>query len=184
MAAPKYVSLNLLSADAFSESILGKILMWALSIGRYIVVFTELIVILSFLSRFKLDRDLTDLNAQINQQLLIIDSYGDLESRFRNLQLQLTFMRSRLNGVDVEQVVNEVVRSLPPDVKLKNITSSREKISLSATSLSSQGFYQFVSILKTNKLFSDLRVANVSEDDEIESGIVFDLAIDLKQNGT
>lgn len=183
MAAQKFISLNLLSQDAFSESIIGKILMWALSIGRYIVVFTELIVILSFLSRFKLDRDLTDLNAQINQQVLIIDSYGDLEKRFRDLQLKLTFMRNRVSGVDVEQAMDSVIRSLPADVKLKNITTSRDKITLSATALTSQGFYQFVSNLKANKTFADLKIANISQDEEIATGIVFDLAIDLRQAG-
>lgn len=180
----KFITVNLLSADAFSESIFGKVLMWALSIGRYIVVFTELIVILSFLSRFKLDRDLTDLNSQINQQLLVIDSYGDLEHRFKDLQLKLSFMRERLAGVDVETTFESVILNLPPDVKLKNITTNRERVTLSATSLSSQGFYQFVNNLKANKAFSDLKVSNVSQDEEVVGGIVFDLSLDIRKTGT
>lgn len=183
MPAQKYVALNLQSKDAFSESFLGKILMWALSIGRYIVVFTELIVILSFLSRFKLDRDLTDLNARINQQLLVIESYGDLEVQFRDLQSKLSFMRTKLEDADVEKSLDIVIRSMPPDVRLKNVTSNKDRLSLSAVSLSSRGFYQFVTGLKREQSFADLKLSNVSSDDELETGIEFDLTIDLKQGG-
>jgi hypothetical protein len=55
------INVNLLPQDPFFETVFGRFLKWALSIGRYIVIFTELIVILSFASRFTLDRMVTDL---------------------------------------------------------------------------------------------------------------------------
>ncbi len=105
MPAKEYTSVNLLSKDPFSESFVGKILMWALSIGRYIVVFTELVVILSFLSRFTLDRQMTDLNSKINQQLLIVESYGGLEENFRSIQDKLSFVRSQTEKTNIEDVL-------------------------------------------------------------------------------
>jgi hypothetical protein len=60
--------INLLPKEEFEKKPLGKFLVWALSIGRYIVIFTELIVILAFLSRFKLDRDLADLNQSVREK--------------------------------------------------------------------------------------------------------------------
>ena len=71
-SAQDNISVNLLTQDDFSSSPIGKVFLWALSVGRYIVVITELIVILSFLSRFKLDRDLTDVNEAIEKQKAII----------------------------------------------------------------------------------------------------------------
>src|SRR3990167_2747697 len=112
------LSVNLLSQDAFSASIVGKVLLWALSIGRYIVVFTEAIVILSFLSRFKLDRDLTDLNTGIEQQLAIIQSFGDLEQNIRNLQEKLDFIAALETQLPPQAVVNHLAQAIPPDVQL------------------------------------------------------------------
>src|SRR3989338_1332237 len=86
-ASDKYI--NLLPQDPFEASFLGKFLKWALSVGRYIVIGTELVVIGSFLTRFSLDRQVTDLNESIAQKQAIIASYGDLESKLRLLQAQL-----------------------------------------------------------------------------------------------
>ncbi|OGV93825.1 hypothetical protein A3B57_01465 [Microgenomates group bacterium RIFCSPLOWO2_01_FULL_47_10] len=180
MAAQKFVALNLLSKDAFSESFLGKSLLWALSIGRYVVVFTELVVILSFLSRFKLDRDLTDLTSQINQQVLVIESYGDLETRFRAMQNTLSFMREKQDESAVLPAIDRVLRALPPDVKLKNISTTKERVTVSAVALSGQGFYQFVTALKSDKTLHDLKIASVGADEDTKSAIAFDLSITLK----
>jgi hypothetical protein len=64
--------INLLPREEFEKKPIGKFLTWALSIGRYIIIFTELIVILAFLSRFKLDRDLSDLNQSIREKQAVI----------------------------------------------------------------------------------------------------------------
>jgi Tfp pilus assembly protein PilN len=179
MAAQKFVALNLLSKDAFSESLVGKSLLWALSIGRYVVVFTELIVIMSFLSRFKLDRDLTDLTSQINQQVTVIDSYGDLEARFRTMQNTLTFIRSKQGETSVMGAMDRVIDALPADVKLRTLTVNKDRISVSAVALSAQGFYQFVTQLKSDRRFTDIKIASVGADEDIKTAVVFDLAIEV-----
>ena len=76
--------INLLPKEKWETGTAGKLLKWALSIGRYIVVFTELVVISAFLYRFSLDRKLMDINEQVNQQKKIIVTYGDLETNFRD----------------------------------------------------------------------------------------------------
>lgn len=181
MPAEKIAQLNLMSKDAFSESFLGKFLLWALSIGRYVVVFTELVVILSFLSRFKLDRDLTDLNSRISQQVMVIESYGDLEERFRDLQARLMFMRTRIDSGDVMADMDKVLAQMPPDVRLTRISGDKEKITVSAQSLTSAGFYRFVSGLAGDRTFSDVKVAGVSSSDTTPGSIEFDLSVDLAQ---
>ena len=61
MAAPKKHEIELLPKEEWEKTSFGKFIKWTLNVGRYIVIATELIVILAFVSRFKLDRDLTDL---------------------------------------------------------------------------------------------------------------------------
>src|SRR5690554_2981690 len=87
---PASITINLLPKDPFFETVVGKTLKWALSAGRYIVIFTELIVILSFLARFTLDRQLTDVNSDIANNETIVASYGELEENFRRAQERTT----------------------------------------------------------------------------------------------
>jgi Tfp pilus assembly protein PilN len=179
-AQEKYTSVNLLSKDSFSESFVGKVLMWALSIGRYIVVFTELVVILSFLSRFKLDRDLTDLNSRINQQLLVIESYGDLEQRFRALQNKLDFVRETTEDVNVEEVMDDLISYMPPDVRLSEISIKQDRVNLSANSLTSRGFAEYVSRIRSNEKYKNVELNNIASDESSDVGVIFDLSIDLE----
>jgi hypothetical protein len=64
------LEVNLLPKDPFLSTSLGKLLQWSLTVGRYLVIFTELIVVSSFAARFSLDRQVTDLNASILQKNL------------------------------------------------------------------------------------------------------------------
>ena len=100
----KDLTVNLLPQDAFSKSSVGRVLNWSLSTGRYIVVFTEMIVILTFLSRFTLDRQLTDLNESILRKQAIVDSFGELESNIREIQAKTEFIRqldSRVQAIEL-----------------------------------------------------------------------------------
>ena len=65
---PLKLKINLLSKKDLEEKALGRFLKWSLSFGRYIIVGTEIIVLIAFFSRFKLDRQLTDLHEAINQK--------------------------------------------------------------------------------------------------------------------
>ena len=85
-AARKLTEINLLPKERWETGVLGKLLKWALNIGRYVVVFTELVVIGAFLYRFGLDRQLTDLKEEIGQKQALVESFGDFEAKFRDLQ--------------------------------------------------------------------------------------------------
>jgi Tfp pilus assembly protein PilN len=174
MTAQK-IAINLLSQDDFSKSAIGTVLLWALSIGRYIIVFTQLVVILSFLSRFKLDRDLTDLNSRISQQQAVIESYGELEQEVREIQSRLAF----LDEIEVKNQTYEVLAKLekitPADVKLTQIQAREGSVNISAIALSPGGFSSFVAGIQQDGLFHDLELVNVSSGTAGEVGINFDL---------
>src|SRR3972149_5349790 len=72
----------------------GRLLPRPLFFGRYVVIFTELIVISAFLYRFGLDRMLTDLRASTKDKQSVITGFGDLESSFRLVQKKLTLVKA------------------------------------------------------------------------------------------
>ena len=140
--------ISLLPTDEFEKSRLGRFLKWALRFGRWIVISTELIVILCFLSRFKLDRDLTDLGEKIRQQQAIVVSFGDLEKNFRNLQKRL----STIDALEKEQflatnLLAELSKIIPLDVSLGELMVKDGRLEVSGSSLSEAGFGTFISEL-------------------------------------
>lgn len=169
MAAQQFkyhpVNINLLPGITdFEKTSWGKFLKWALSIGRYIIVFTELIVILAFLSRFKFDRDLTDLHEAIEQKKSIVSSASTFESNFRNLQSRL----KAIEKLDKEQIAFENLLKdfssfTPVDVTISNLSISRSSITLGASSLSEAGLATIIYQLRNSPKFSDISLGNVSK---------------------
>lgn len=180
-APPASFSINLLTQDEFSNSLTGKILLWALSIGRYIVVITELIVIMSFLSRFKLDRDLTDLNESIEKQKAIIQSYGNLEDEFRRSQAQLNFIAKVAPTFSASHTLELLRQTLPSDVRLEELTISPEGFNFTASALSMDGFNQFTEALMRHSTVADVSLGTVETQDQ-GSIINFDAQIMYRQS--
>jgi Tfp pilus assembly protein PilN len=166
MAPARTTSVNLLNQDEFSSSATGKFLLWALSIGRYIVVFTELIVILSFLSRFKLDKDLTDLNEDIAVQKQVILAYNDLESNFRHVQSQLALVKSVRSDAKAYEMLDTLSRIQPSDIKLSALDISTDSLSLGGIALSPQSLSIFVRRLEKDPRVNNISLDKISSEDE------------------
>ncbi len=132
---PKSVNftINLLPRDPFFDSLLGRVLKWALSVGRYLVIFTELVVIVSFATRFTLDRQVTDLNDALNQKKLIIESYGSLEEQFRTVQSKLTDSKQIDQQINIADAFPKLTAIVPRDISLDELTLTTDSVYLSGT---------------------------------------------------
>lgn len=182
-ANKKGVNINLLPQDSFEGKPLGKFLKWALSYGRYIVVCTELVVILAFLSRFKLDRDLTDIHEEIGQKQAIIEATYDLESGFKNFQNRLQKIKTlAADESSPNEILETLSRNIPTDVYLIDISVAQDKINLAAVSKSEVGFGVFINNLSQTKKFTNINLGVVSRGGEREPTIKFNLSAKLVFN--
>lgn len=155
-------TINLLPQEEFEKSPIGKFFKWALNAGRYIVIFTELIVIISFLSRFKLDSDLTRLNKDISEKQAVIASFGDLEKNVRSLQTKLKIIKSKQEaGIKITQALDECSSITPPDVALSDLSIKESSISLKGIALSHQGLAAFIEGFKQSKLFDEIDLKSI-----------------------
>ena len=62
------INLDLLRPQSSPEKLFSRLLRWLLSTGRYIFIFVEALVLIVFISRFKLDDDLASKKEAIEQQ--------------------------------------------------------------------------------------------------------------------
>ena len=114
---PGKKELSLLPNEANQNTPLARLLRWLTTVGRFIIVFTELIVISAFLSRFWLDRKNSDLSEVLRQQKAILNSTADFEKEFSSLQTRLKFISTFFQKQpDYPGTIKSLVNTVPDGV--------------------------------------------------------------------
>ncbi len=173
-------SIELLPREEWEKTSFGQILKWTLTVGRWIVITTELVVILAFLSRFKLDRDLSNLYEDIKQKQIIIESVREFEDNFRFLQKRLATIEGlEKKELAAGEIMDQITLLTPVDVSFADLNIDDHQVSLLATALSEQGLATFLNNLKQAPQFKNLVISNVSSGTEQGVGIQFELKAEL-----
>lgn len=167
------IDINLLPKDPFFDSSVGKFFQWALSIGRYIVIFTELVVILCFIARFGLDRQVTDLNGKIHQKQLIIESYGSLEKDFRAVQKKIDDYSQIEKNLDLADTFPKFQYIVPNDITLTNLQITQNQISFEGVAGSGDALSTLISNLVLSSDFLDVKIDTIRSQEEKRPGFVF-----------
>lgn len=181
MAAPKN-EIEFLPQEGWEKGTLGKLLKWALTVGRYIVIITELAVILAFLSRFKFDRELSDLHEEIKQKQTVVESAQKFEQEFRLLQKRLEVFdgleKDRLQSTALLTHLSEII---PLDVYLDNLNIDKQTVSFNANAASEMSLATFVNRLKQSPHFEKISLSQVSLNPVAAIGIKFQIKTNLAQ---
>ena len=175
------ININLIPKDPFFETILGKTLRWSLSVGRYIVIFTELMVILSFVARFTLDRQLTNLNESIHQKQVAIGSYGDLEQKVRIVQAKTDQFQQIEQQTNITDIFPELTRITPTSVQLDELTIKPDKITLSGQTLSQESLNTLITNFQLSGKFFNITVDKIEAGDSKNPGFNFLISADTQQ---
>jgi len=170
---PASISINLLPKDPFYQTPLGKILKWALSIGRYIVIFTELIVILSFVTRFSLDRRVTDLNDALFQKQTLIESYGDLEANVRQTQDKIDQYQQIEQQSNIAEVFPKLSAITPRDVTLDELVVKSDSVTLSGLTQSQNSLSLLINNIQLSPDFTRVSVDRIETGSTDQPGFFF-----------
>lgn len=164
LSAPqKRKNINLISKEGFEYSQTGKILAWLLTVGRAIVICTEIVVIGAFLSRFWLDKTLTDLYEQNNSKRAQIEASSAFVSEFNTLQTRINITKSVGSNKSIgTAVVKKITSLLPPGVIITNFSFSEKEVTLKGNSLSEGGLVGFTKALESQKEFQNPTLTNIS----------------------
>lgn len=163
MSPAKQPSINLIGEEEMEHTPVGRIVTWAVTYGRYIMIGTEIIVLLAFISRFSLDRKLTDLNDEVTQKQAIIDANSDFESNFRTLQSTLGTIQTLLNAPpSTANALNTIQSLLPADVHLDTLNISTDHVVGNVVANSTSGFSQMVANLQAANIFSQVEIGDVN----------------------
>ncbi len=127
-----------------------KFINWVLTIGRLVVIVTELVALSAFLYRFSLDRRLIDLRGNIKQEQTVVRFLSTNEDKYRNLQERLGLISdfSNLNK-DKVKLFGDIIGFTTKGVTFNNFTLYRDRISIVADTQSTASLTSFVNALKT-----------------------------------
>ncbi len=177
----KKKSVNLLLREGFEYSTLGRVLTWGLSVGRVIVIITELIVIVAFLSRFWLDRTLTDLNAENAAKKRQVEAVSKFENTFRLAQARLETFKTVSAKTEYADRVSKITSLLPLGVTLSKIGFLKREMNLNGTALSESGLAGFIKALNESGEFQDITLLSLTLETERRQGLAFQIKGGLKK---
>lgn len=167
--------INLLPLEDFEKQPLGKFVLWALSVGRWVVIITDIIVICAFLSRFKLDQDKANIDEKIKVKQGIIQSLKPTEVEFRSLQKRLIEIKNfQAKQANVVPLVSALAQVLPADVILSNFSYLDGEIRTSGVALSEEGLGKFLAGLVNSPTLTDISLSSVNRKQD-DPGINFSL---------
>lgn len=156
---------NLLPGDDLEGRPGGIFLKWALTWGKRIVVTTELIVILAFLSRFWLDTEVANLAEKIGQKKMIIQSEEGFEEKFRALSERMNKASSIEKLPSPLFVYDKVQVLIPSTIFVSRLSVDSHSVSL-AGSADEASLGKLVDTFKNSAEFTDVSVGGVSQTGE------------------
>ena len=175
--------INLIQKDDFENTPLGKFLHWSITVGRWIVVFTDFIVILAFFSRFYFDTKLANLHDSIKQGQAIIEATADFEKTFLSLQKKISQVKlvlgSKFASDDRVEFINRI---LPNDVTLTAFNITKNGLNISGSASSEAGISLFMKNLLSAREIEKVNISglNIGEKDN-QRVISFTLSADWRK---
>lgn len=182
MAARKKEDINLLPQRGFESTTTGRILAWVLSSFRIIVIVTEIIVMIAFLSRFWLDAQNTDLTDELESKQAILSSSLNFEMEFKDIQDRISIY-SELTSYDVTKasIANTISALLPPDIFLTSVVFGADGIGVAGRSPNERSIQQLVVNLNSENDFDKTQLVEIKSDEEDVNSLLFRLKVSLRK---
>ncbi len=171
-------SINLIKGKS---NVLDDILRWALSVGRLLIILTELVAFSTFIYRFTLDRTLIDLHEKINQEQAIVASIKDREATYRNLQGRISdTARLTKSGSRNAVIINDITNSAPTEITFNSIVIENNQISIDSNVQSISSLTNFLKIMKDYPETSSVTIDRI-DNQSLASSINVLITIKLKE---
>lgn len=181
MAAQPPGRVNLLPTDRFEYSSFGRFLRWTLTTGRYLVVLTELVVIIAFLSRFWFDRTLTDLRESRIKKEGVVDSFQQVLTDFLRTKSQLSMIRTVLSEqYGVNDRLTQIQSLTPSGVEYKEMRISSQSAALRGFAANPDTLSSFLSALQGSAAFDQMTLKSLGLSTDRAPGVDFEIEVHTK----
>lgn len=142
--------------------LLDKFLNWTLTVGRLIIIITEVVAVIAFVYRFSLDDRLVNLHSSIKQQQNIISVMKSDEDKYRNLQERISLASTfSAKGLKDNQTIINVMDLIAGQAKISNFTVNKDRLSLGVDVVSVAALSSFIDSLKGYHNIASISIDNI-----------------------
>jgi hypothetical protein len=167
---PVKKEISLLPDEENVNTFSARAIKWVTTAGRFVMVFTELIVICAFLSRFWLDRTNSDLSEVVRQQKAILESTKDFEKEYSLLQKRLKLIKNFYQGQpQYQNKITSLAESTPLDITFEHLRVDRNPVtnqttaSIGILAYSESSIIDFITNLVLNPAVSSVDIEAIEK---------------------
>lgn len=158
----KKSGINLLIKPEEELSISSQFLNWALTYGRYIIIIIQIVVLSVFFTRFKIDRDRTDLKEAVAQKRALIESIGEMETEIKRVQKRLSDIKLLVTNQDIYlRVINFLEKNTPTETTFALLSFSKDIVKFVAISENLKTFNHLLKRIQDEKLLTDIQLEDL-----------------------
>ncbi|EKD65304.1 MAG: hypothetical protein ACD_50C00126G0001 [uncultured bacterium] len=158
----KHLTINLLKENQLD--FFGEFIKWTLTIGRILVIVTEIIALGAFVYRFSLDRRLIDLRSEIRQKQTIIAAQKANEDKYQDLHDRI-YVASNFSSLAQERnkILKDVLNFTPQGIRLNSLALQPDKMTIEANVTLSNSLGFFVNSLKNYPVVESITIDNIEQ---------------------
>lgn len=167
-------SINLLYPINSSRSFFSHAYEWLVTVGKYLLIATEVFVLVVFFMRFKYDRERNDLTEKINKDVAILknDSWKNKNFLYINYQNLLSDVSTISKNQDINSekillVLNEIPQSFTLHRFSFSYRNNKYYLTYTITTTDTTTLDKYESIIKGSpNTYSDVSVSEENQDNE------------------
>lgn len=162
-------SINLLEERNAPLTFWERIYTWVTNTCRVIVIVVEAIVLVAFGLRFYYDRQLSDIEDEIEKEASILQNYQQQEQELRELQINLTaYSEIWDNSSSYKDIITEINGIIPKDASELRIGFNDNKVTVSGI-IDRESISDLEGDMKNSQTFVNVTLTNItSEDSDVE----------------
>lgn len=167
------LNIDLLKPQSEPQKIPVRLLKWILSAGRYLIVFVEIVVLAAFVSRFKLDNDITETGEEIEGKIPFLQSLKEDEDLIRKFKFQITTISDlKSKRPQLADILDKIAAQTPSGITLSNITFDNTlgnvSIKITGVAQNNDQLATLVYGLRQDATFQGVNLANIG----LEQGLI------------
>jgi hypothetical protein len=171
-------SINFLDALNSPSDVWSNLYVWLVNIGKYMLIFVELIVLAVFFTRFVVDKRNNDLTEDINDKVILLsnETWKKNAVVFANYQDLLLDAKKINSGQDINSTkISELISGIPSSLNLENFSYSEGNISFHIVTANLDAVKNYESALKNNPNYHNVKFSISKDSSEVSVRVTFSL---------
>ncbi len=169
-------SINFLTPVGGSDSVGRTSFYWLTTVGKYMLIVVQAIVLAAFGFRLVRDGRNNDLADEINRQVGVLenDTWKKNVIKYENIQSLLGDIKEIKDNQDINSnLISEIISGIPVTINAESVSISGNRISLSLKTVDFQALKGYEDSLKNNTYYSDVKFNITLQGGEYEVGVSF-----------